>query len=345
MEADDYLWYDNNDPLLYKWATSILNEVVLWDKLRDEGYIFTQRDREAYNIIKQWNPYLKSLQGNGAISHYIDDVADGNEQEAALISSKFKNSELLDRWIEARLVNMAMPPPSLSAIDEYFFISEHNALLNDNILRLSEKNFSLPTSREPAFPPNWFKSPITGKQGIITILSVFLWLHASRKYLDQRLILSKEDRSMSDNAYTFLLSFSSPYMMNPKKQSAGYFIHFYTKLKHAQDHLKNVLAKGTKLQLRMMLINFDKPRFLDVITGEKSNTAERPIIRFSIKELDFELSSKNNPLLNQIRNNIFVMSDSETPYPKALNTANVYLEVTLDESQTFYKSWWHVRDT
>lgn len=344
MEENDYLWYAATDPLLFKWATSILNEVVLWDKLRDESYSFTSRDRKAYNIIKQWNPYLKSLENNEAVKLYIADVADGNEQEAMLISSKFENSKLLERWIDARLDNKVSPPP-LSAIDEYFFISEHNVLLNDNILQLSEKNFSLPTSREPAFPPNWFKSPITGKQGIITILSIFLWLHASRKYLDQRLILSKEDRSMVDNAYTFLLSFSSPYAINQTKQSAGYFIHYYTKLRDAKEHLKQVLMRGVKLQLRMMLINFDKPRFLDVITGEKSDAINRPTVRFSFKELDFELSSKKNPLLNQIRNNIFVLSDSKFPYPVALNPANVYLEVTLDESLTFYKSWWHVRDT
>lgn len=170
MEESDYLHYGPTDPLLFKWATSILNEVVLWDKLRDKSYVFTSRDREAYNIIKQWNPYLKSLENNEAIALYIEDVAVGDEEEAARISTKFENSNKVDHWIEARLDNIAQPPP-LSEIDEYFFISEHNVLLNNNILRLGKMNFSLPMYDElydrQTMPPNWFQSPITGRTGLL----------------------------------------------------------------------------------------------------------------------------------------------------------------------------------
>jgi hypothetical protein len=337
---DDYRRIKPTDHLLYKWAKSILNEVVLWEKLRKLDYIFNDDDKSAYNDIKEWNPYLKSLSDQydyDKLLVYIDGIDEDIEKKRLL--DKFDSVRSLHEWIVARLENNINDPmPVLPyLLHEYFFLGEHREWMEMDINGLTNRSFSLPTDNQPPFMKDYLDTPFSGKPGIITMVSTFLWLRASRSHIKECLLMSSDMRDKVNDAYEFLLTYSAPNLIEKQIQKAGYYIHYYQFLNDARNQLKEVVLKSKNVVVKkMLLINFDQPRKIHILTATKDHVEQRPIATLSMTELDFEVET-DKALIGQIKSNIFILT-GDPPRAMSVNENSQYLPVTPQESLIYYKN-------
>lgn len=289
-ETNDYIEQSNRYSILYNWAICILNEAVFYNRLIDPGYRCDIKDKDVYNTIKTWNPYFKYLtnENNTLFFHYLSELY--NEKEQVVFTRKLKMVILVDQWITTRLDNKIVELPTDFVLDQYFFIAEHRSQMEKNILSSGDLSLKLPIE----FEANFFDAPFNEKNAIITMVATFLWIYASRKYMDTQLLIPTESRNEVDGAYNFLMMYSAPPTKGvEQKIASGYFIHFYSDRIKEVGTIKRLMRESKIVEQSLLIIDFDKPRNIKVVDIIKPDGILQSPPRLTEYDIDFDVIQSN----------------------------------------------------